>query len=416
VLVTAWLALIGGLVRFEGRKFTALELCRRDPFLSPVGERKPALYIHIPFCKKPCPYCSFHRFQFEEKTARSYFRSLNEEIDLYLDRGFRFSHIYFGGGTPTVMMDELIGLMVHLQGELGDVQVSLETNPRDINREKIAILRELGVVRLSVGVQSFSDEMLLALGRTSHSGEEAKESIKLCRGYFHTLNIDIMYNLPRQSLSMLEADIATAIKLGSQQITFYPYMTPLNRGEGLPTNPVASNKKEADFYRLILKETERNGYTPSTAWCFSKGHRMIDEYLVDYADFIACGCGAVGLYDNIFCANTFSLGEYERQLRDKRLPIKLSRRLSTGELARFRLLTFLFGMGGDKRRLGFDDNEGDISGTYRLVEMLKILGVLKADGNDLKVTVIGMLVASRMMREFFTSLNGLRERCILEGI
>jgi len=412
----SWLSrLAGGLVRLEGRKFSSLKRCQDDYFLTP-SKGESALYIHIPFCRQPCPYCSFHRYQFREDIARRYFRNLRTEIDLYLDRGFHFAHIYLGGGTPTVMMDELVSLLSHLKSRLGGPVISLETNPSDITPENIALLKELGVGRLSVGVQSFNDRLLKAMGRTSHTGVEAQEKVRLAQGNFETLNIDILYNLPDQRPEVLRSDIVMVRELEVDQVTFYPLMPPLNRGEPLPPSLKPDNRREGLFYKMILEEMYDGGYRPSTAWCFSRGRRMIDEYIVDYGDYIAVGCGAVGFFGGVLYANTFSLDRYSQMLESGGLPVALFRGLSRSEASRYRLLTTLFGMGirGDGFRRRFGDSPSN--GIQSLVALLQFMGVVEGDGEELRVTGEGMMVVSRMMREFFSALNRLREYCLRYGI
>ena len=405
-------------VRFEGRKFLALGEGVDDSLLVPSPERgNPALYIHIPFCKQLCPYCSFNRFLYHEDKVRRYFRSLRKELDFYLERGFRFSSFYFGGGTPTVQMDELISFFDYLHARLPVEEISLETNPRDITPENVKILKDLGVKRLSMGVQSFDDGMLRAMGRLSHTGAEAVEKVRLAQGQFDTFNIDLLYNFPSQSLEQFHRDILCVKELEVDQVTFYPLMPAPKKRELMERRfSRVDTARERRFYDLILEEIYHDGYHPSTVWCFSRGERMIDEYIIDYEDYIAIGSGSVGLYEGLFYVNSFSLENYNQMVSEGRLPIVMSRILPRRDLLRYYLLTKLFGMKIDKeahrRRFG--------RGIYRDLgldlALFRLLGIVKEDERWVRVTERGMYFVSGMMREFFTALNRLREYCMVGGI
>ena len=405
-------------VRFEGRKFLALGEGVDDSLLVPSPERgNPALYIHIPFCKQLCPYCSFNRFLYHEDKVRRYFRSLRKELDFYLERGFRFSSFYFGGGTPTVQMDELISFFDYLHARLPVEEISLETNPRDITPENVKILKDLGVKRLSMGVQSFDDGMLRAMGRLSHTGAEAVEKVRLAQGQFDTFNIDLLYNFPSQSLEQFHRDILCVKELEVDQVTFYPLMPAPKKRELMERRfSRVDTARERRFYDLILEKIYHDGYHPSTVWCFSRGERMIDEYIIDYEDYIAIGSGSVGLYEGLFYVNSFSLENYNRMVSEGRLPIVMSRILPRRDLLRYYLLTKLFGMKIDKeahrRRFG--------RGIYRDLgldlALFRLLGIVKEDERWVRVTERGMYFVSGMMREFFTALNRLREYCMVGGI
>jgi len=401
------------IVRLEGRKFLLLRKGAKPDFLiSTKRGEAPALYIHIPFCKVLCSYCSFNRFQFEDERAGSYFAHLRREIDMYIDRGFEFSNVYIGGGTPTVMIDELVWLLNHLHKRLKIDCISLETNPGDITDESIRVMKDIGVRRLSMGVQSFNDKLLRAMGRLSHTGGEAGRKAEIAQGRFDTFNIDILYNFPTQTYKMLRDDITTVKELCVDQITFYPLM-PARSIEGRIKKDIGEidKRREQAFFNLIVDELCGCDYKPSTVWCFSRGDRMIDEYIIDYDDYIAVGSGSVGLYNGYFYVNTFSLDRYNEMIDRGELPIVMFRHLVRKELMRYHLLTGLFGM-------GISDGRRYIGGRFDLfsemsneIALLKLLGVVDGDGEGLLVKRGGMFLVSTMMKEFFTALNDLRWYC-----
>ena len=171
--------LLGFVTRYEGRKFLKFneEIDESQIVGFGLSDEEIALYIHIPFCRSLCPYCCFNRYLFNEDKARRYFENLKKELDLYIQKGFKFSTFYFGGGTPTVLMDELLQFIDYLKKNFVVRQISVETTAREVNEENVNLLKDAGVNRLSIGVQSFHDSILKAMGRYALNGEEIKERV-----------------------------------------------------------------------------------------------------------------------------------------------------------------------------------------------------------------------------------------------
>jgi coproporphyrinogen III oxidase-like Fe-S oxidoreductase len=411
--------LAGWITRREGKKFLRLEETFDESMLfSRIlrPNQQISLYIHIPFCRKLCPFCCFNRYLFREEEAREYFRHLRKELDYYIQRGFQFTNFYFGGGTPTLLMDELLDFIKYLQTSFKVNEISLETTPAELSQENITMLQSAGIKRLSIGVQSFDDKMLQSMGRTLCTGEQVKEKLLMAQGQFATLNIDLIFNFPFQTPAGFLSDVDTFKKLGIDQVTFYPLMPSPHKKSALERKfSRIDNSEEKKYYDIILQEVYSQGYQPSTVWCFSKGNLMIDEYIVDYADYIGIGSGSVSLVNGYFYVNTFSLKRYAEMLQKNHFPIVRWRKLTEKEYLRYYLLTKLFGMKIDSEQFR-QDFKADIH--HKLgneISLLKLAGAIS--GNEkIKVTPRGMYTVSVMMREFFASLNTLREYCIEEQI
>jgi coproporphyrinogen III oxidase-like Fe-S oxidoreductase len=172
------------------------------------------------------------------------------------------------------------------------------------------------------------------------------------------------------------------------------------------------NSREKKYYDLILKSIYEEGYQASTVWCFSHGSKMIDEYIVDNADYIGIGAGSVSFVNGHFYVNSFSLGKYAELLENDRLPIVRRRDLSKSEYLRYYLLTKIFGTKIDTRQF-YDQFGTDIHRELGIeLSLLKLAGAVKEKDHKIIVTPKGMYIVSVMMREFFASLNTLREICI----
>ena len=407
---------LGLITRYEGRNFVKLNDEIDESQIVGTGtdsDNQISLYIHIPFCKSLCPYCCFNRYLFREDEARRYFTNLRTELDLYIQRGFKFSTFYIGGGTPTVLMDELLGFISYLKEKLEVKQISVETTPREVNEENVNLLKEAGVNRLSIGVQSFNDSLLKSMGRAFCTGAEIREKISIANGKFDTLNLDLIFNFPLQSIETFEADIEVLKSLRVNQVTFYPLMPSPHKKNALERRFTrVDTSREKAFYSVILRDICGDSYLPSTVWCFSKGERIIDEYVVNFDDYIGIGAGSASLLNGNFYTNSFSLNRYEELLTQGKLPIMRWRKLSEHELLYYYLLSKLFGMKLVKKKFHERFNANINQKLKKELLFLKLFGLIQEKDGEIKLTRKGMYPTSVMMREFFAALNGLREYCI----
>ena len=238
------------------------------------------------------------------------------------------------------------------------------------------------------------------------------EELLMAEGEFDTLNVDFVFNFPGQSIKQFVADVARFKELGIDQATFYPLMASPHKKDAMERrfNRV-NNSRERWFYDVILRELYHGDYKTSTAWCFSRGERMIDEYIIEFDDYIGIGAGSVSIVCGNFFVNSFSLDRSHELTGAEKLPIVGWRKLSEKENLRYYLLTKLFGMRLDKEAMQrrFGDNAGNKLRTE--LAFFKAFGLVSGNG-VLSVTEKGMYPVSVMMRDFFAALNTLREYCI----
>ncbi len=187
-----------------------------------------ALYVHIPWCVRKCPYCDFNSHELREGFDEpAYIDALIHDLeqDLPLIWGRRVSTVFFGGGTPSLLSVEGMNtLMTQLRARLNMIpgaEITLEANPGTAEQGKFAGFREAGINRLSIGVQSFQDNYLSALGRI-HGGAEATAALRMARNAgFENVNLDLMFGLPGQGQLDALRDVQTAIDLAPEHISFY---------------------------------------------------------------------------------------------------------------------------------------------------------------------------------------------------
>ena len=187
-----------------------------------------SLYVHMPWCLKKCPYCDFnsHEIRTGEMPEQAYLAALVADLEsaLPLVWGRPVSSIFIGGGTPSLFspdaIDRLLGdIRARLQLE-PDCEITLEANPGTFEKDRFRAFRQAGVTRLSVGVQSFNDDHLKALGRI-HDRRQAIAAIEEAATAFHTFNIDLMYALPGQAMEQLEQDMAQALAMMPPHLSVY---------------------------------------------------------------------------------------------------------------------------------------------------------------------------------------------------
>jgi len=378
----------------------------------PVPGRKYLLYVHIPFCEVLCPFCTFHRVEFQQAKALHYYRALRREISSYHQLGFDFAEVYVGGGTPTVIAEEL-GETLDLIRTLFSVgDISVETNPDHLRPSVVTILKDAGVNRLSVGVQSFDDRLLKEMDRYAKYGSGAQiiERLQETRGVFDTLNADLLFNLPHQNLETLIGDIEIATNfLQLDQVSYYPLMPADSTAKKMSKQMGdVTFTRERQFYNQIY-ESMSQAYEPSSAWCFSRDANMIDEYIVDYDQYVGVGSGSFGYLDGTMYANSFSISRYIDRASRGLLGITKSKTFTRHEQLRYYLMTRLFGLSLNKRDAETLFGPGFLDELGWELRALRLLGAIKDTGDQLVLTRRGMYYWVMMMREFLMGVNNLRD-------
>ena len=379
----------------------------------PAPNERYLLYLHIPFCVVLCPFCSFHRVEFKRDRAERYFHALRQEIRSVTETGYRFDEMYIGGGTPTVMPDELIAT-VRLVRDLHPMsRVSAETNPDDLHDSKLPQIHDAGVSRLSVGVQSFDDNLLRKMQRYEKygSGDDMRRSLKRVQGTFETLNVDMMFNLPHQTQESLQKDLEILTDdINANQVSYYPLMaTDSTRRSMLQTMGAVDFRGERRMYEQIVRHMLAAGYTRSSAWCFSRDDNMIDEYITERQEYLGLGSGAFSYLNGSFFGSTFSINHYLRLIESGRTGTVRKRVLSPREEMRYYLLIQMFSGSFDLQSAERKFDAGFWRGFRSDLLALQLLGVVRKHDGRWQLTERGYYIWVVMMREFFTGVNKLRE-------
>ncbi|OZG74268.1 YggW family oxidoreductase [Hahella sp. CCB-MM4] len=266
-----------------------------------------SLYVHIPWCVRKCPYCDFNSHQAREGVPeQAYLEALLRDMDQEIDRLIQshtlrpLTSIFFGGGTPSLMDPKAIaGVIDHARQHIGfsdDIEITLEANPGTVDSGKFTGLREAGVNRLSIGIQSFQPQHLHTLGRI-HSSTEASEAIHKARqAGFDNLNLDLMFGLPNQTTEQALEDIHTAINLNPEHISWYQLTIEPNTEFYRHPPKLPEDDALWSMHQRGIETLMSAGYEQYEVSAYARPDRQARHNLNywQFGDYIAVGAGAHG--------------------------------------------------------------------------------------------------------------------------
>jgi len=268
-----------------------------------------SLYIHIPWCVKKCPYCDFNSHELGDVLPEhDYITALIADLehDLPLIWGRKIIALFIGGGTPSLFSPESIAKLIsELRARLNfapDIEITLEANPGTVDRNKFAEFREVGINRLSIGVQSFNDEFLNKLGRIHGRQEAINATESAHHAGFDNFNLDLMYGLPNQSSDQAMDDLQTAISLNPKHISYYQLTIEPNTRfyaqapEHLPEDDMLWSMQEQGISLL-----HNNGYEQYEVSAYAKPGKQCKHNLNywQFGDYLGIGAGAYAKITNV---------------------------------------------------------------------------------------------------------------------
>lgn len=268
-----------------------------------------ALYIHFPWCEKKCPYCDFNSHQVKNGDSSNqagfdeerYIETLIADLETELPNvwGRQVHSIFIGGGTPSLLSaDGLDKLLSAIRARVvlePDAEITMEANPGSVEAEKFAGFAKAGINRVSLGIQSFQDTQLKALGRI-HNGAEARRAIEIAMNHFKSVNLDLMYGLPGQTLEGAKADVETALSFKTPHLSFYNLtLEPNTYFASFP--PQLPNDDEVDaIFEQNLDLLTSAGYQRYEVSAYAQKNQECKHNLNywRFGDYIGIGAGAHG--------------------------------------------------------------------------------------------------------------------------
>ncbi len=369
-----------------------------------------SVYIHIPFCTTKCYYCAFNTYSFHKEQAKAYLDALRIEMALYAPQTSPLKTIFIGGGTPSILsansLDQLF-TDIHRHFHVSvDAEITVECNPGTVDSEKLSVMKNAGVNRLSLGLQAMQDEMLCRLGRI-HTVKEFLHSYNLVREHgYDNINIDLISALPKQTMEAWQHTLRETISLEPEHISNYNLVMEESTlfydwwkaGELV----LPSEDTEASMFQWTIETLTSHGYTHYEICNFSLPNRESKHNLVYWnkQEYIGLGVGASGYVDGMRYTNIRGIPSYIEVLHQHNKPISETERL-TGNAEKSETLMLAL-----RKRKGiclatyerrFGEELDVVFGEF--IQKWMDLGLLEKNGTHLRFTQRGLFLANEVFVE-----------------
>jgi len=371
-----------------------------------------AFYLHIPYCRSKCHYCSFNSLVLAGQDIAAYIRALGRQAGMMTEhpiaRDLVFETLFVGGGTPTIVPASLLAdLLTRIKNDFSftdQVEISIEANPNSLDLADLALLRRAGVNRLSIGVQSFDDDILQIIGR-SHTAHEARKAVALARkAGFANISLDLIYGLPGQTPELWRHSLLAALELEVEHLSLYQLMveekTPLARmlNQGhlvLPQEDAAVAMDEISSELLAGHGYERYEIANYAKAGYRCRHNMV---YWQNRNYIGLGAGAVSCVGGLRFSGIKSPDDFIMDLVDNKQPVSHVEALSREARLRETMIMGLRMIDGlsiseIERRLGLNPAAYYGAELQQLIEK----GLLVMDEDQLRLTRQAMPLANQVL-------------------
>jgi len=287
------------------------------------------LYVHIPFCKSICSFCPYCKQIFDEEVLKQYVPHLIKEIQMVgkqngLDsektgKKKKVTSLYFGGGTPSLAIDYLKDIIdaINTYFEITE-GIGLELHPDEVRVDVLSRLKEVGVSKISIGIQSFQDKFLEDLGRSKTDYNKMFEALDTVK--FETVSMDFIFALPNQTVEDLKKDIELAFAKGANHIAIYPFIDFTFAKNKISAMPKKEKHALLDEITLYCNS---KGYRRDSIWTFSND-KTAKYSSMTRENFLGFGCSATTLLKKQFKVNTFNVKEYNKRIDEENLATSLT--------------------------------------------------------------------------------------------
>ncbi len=393
---------------------TALERAPRAD--NPLG-----IYVHIPFCRKRCHFCYFRVYTDKDSAAiKGYIEALIRELDGYVTKPFvggrKPSFVYFGGGTPSYLsVDQLKHLVGEMQRRLpwdAMEEVTFEAEPGTLTDHKLKAIRELGITRLSLGVENFDDHILEINGRAHHSKEIARAYAYAREIGFPQINIDLIAGMVEETDANWRECVRKTIELAPDSVTIYEMEIPYNttiykqmKVEGKLVAPVADWDVKRAWVDYAWNELAKNGYTISSAYTAVKNKAratfVYRDRLWAGADLLSLGVASFGYINGVHYQNHHDFDPYVQRVNAGELPVH--RALTpTAEERYIREFILQLKLGQVSRAYFAQKFGTDPSAQFaKPLQTLTDWGFLTVENDAIRLSREGLLQVDRLLHEFF---------------
>ena len=369
-----------------------------------------SLYIHIPFCARKCRYCDFNSIVSESKTIDRYLHAIEKELSVLKGR-YVFNTVYIGGGTPSILsevqLEKLLQSVIRYIPSSEIQEYTVEANPGTLTVNKIGLLKEYMVNRISLGVQSFQDRQLQFLGRI-HSSNDAKNAfVSLRKAGFRNINIDLIFGCSEQSLDDWEKDLKTVVELSPEHISTYALTyeegTLLTRDLEEAVIHKLDECVELEMYKTSIRYLTSNGYNHYEISNFAKyGYECAHNHVYwKNIGYVGVGAGAYSFIDGVRTSNEKDVFKYIDGINENKNVKSFREKL---ELNQFASETVVMAL---RLRQGISNADFYERFGYKIedqfgeqINRLAKYGLVSYENEILKLTEKGLFVADTVMTEF----------------
>ena len=294
------------------------------------------LYVHIPFCKSICNFCPYCKVKYSKELCDKYIDALIKEIHFVGSQNEgrkEVTSLYFGGGTPALAVDRIKEIIDAISEHFVITEgIGLELHPDNVTEETLLKLKDAGITKISIGIQSFCDKYQKILGRKQVCPENIKAALSAVP--FETVSMDFIFALPGQTLEDLKFDVDTGFSIGANHVAIYPFIDFTFTDSKLPTMP---KKEKRALLDAITKYCQSKGYERTSIWTFTN-EKDANYSSMTRENFIGFGCSATSLFKDQFKINTFDVESYCERINSGDLATSLTVRFEK----RQRMVYWLF--------------------------------------------------------------------------
>ncbi len=356
-----------------------------------------SVYIHIPFCSTICTYCDFCKRFYDEELCSKYLNALEKEINNNYQNEI-IKTLYIGGGTPSSLsINNLKKLMkiIDIFNKDDNCEITIEVNPENIDEDKLKLMKEHHINRISMGIETINNKFLDYLNR-HHNKELIINKINLIKKYFHNINVDLIYAMPKETLDDLEKDINFLINLDVTHISTYSLI--INSHTILGINKEKNIDEDLDYqmYQLIIKKLTDNGFHHYEVSNFSKDGYESKHNLTYWLNnhYYGFGLGASGYIDNIRYDNTKNMSDYlNGKYKYNEEKLNLSDQISYELILGFRLIK------GINKKDFYNKYHLNLIDQFNFKELIK-QGLIIDTGDYLKINYDKIYVMNSILENF----------------
>ena len=375
------------------------------------------IYIHIPFCKRKCSYCDFISFSSKDSLIEGYVRALKKEIEEFDFSKYNVTTIYLGGGTPSYIKEEYIKEILNLLKEKlvnnkvswKYIEITIEVNPGTVTKEKLEIYKEVGVNRISIGLQSTNNSLLKQIGRI-HKFEDFLDTYNLAKEVgFDNINVDLMIALPNQTIEDIKKSLGEIVSLSPNHISVYSLIveegTLIEKQIEEGKIKLPSDEEERRMYWYVKDFLELHGYKHYEISNFSKEGKESKHNLNcwNQEEYIGFGLAAHSYIDGIRFCNTSNLEEYIDNIKNNSLCRNREveeRQKKEDKEKEFMMLGFRKIEGVDISKFKEKYGENPIFLFRKELDKLVSEGLIEVDLNNIRLTNKGLDLANIVFEEF----------------